>query len=58
MDAIKIYLSKLFYRVAIFWWVTWSKVYRWVWQEELKCEVSLDKNLSFSKHLIEKNNKN
>ncbi len=48
MTGVKLYLSKLFYPIAIFWWVTWSKLYRLLWQRDHAFWLELDSNLSIS----------
>jgi hypothetical protein len=46
MNSMKLYFSRLFYPIAIFWWVTWSKVYRWLWKRDHDFWIELDSNLS------------
>jgi len=41
MYKLKLFLTKLFYPVALFWWPTWSKIYRRLYHRKYK-DVILD----------------
>ena len=47
MDKIKLWLSKAFYPLAIYWWSKWSKVYRYFFLRKYS-DVTLKKDLSYT----------